>query len=153
IRYKPHLRVEFAGLCVYCRVSEKTRHAFDEYSVDHYRPKSIPRFAHLECDYSNLYYCCPACNRRKGTYWPKAAKESSEFIPNPCDHEMFEHMAQRDGVVVAKTEAGTKACEVLRLNEDRFVRWRKAILRSIEKFESCVEALTRQRAEAQRKLA
>ena len=96
-KYKPYLRDEFAGRCVYCRAHERWRHAYDEYGVDHYRPKGLAQFSHLACVYANLYYCCPACNRRKGKYWPAADKERTEYIPNPCDHVMFAHMAFRDG--------------------------------------------------------
>jgi len=32
------------------------------FGVDHYRPQSISQFAHLKCDYRNLYYCCGNCN-------------------------------------------------------------------------------------------
>lgn len=147
-KFKPHLRVEFSHLCVYCRVSEKTRFAYDEYAVEHYRPKSDPRFAHLECDYTNLFYACPACNRRKWKYWPAAGKEQTEFIPNPCDHEMFSHIAYRGAEVVPKTEAGRKACELLRLNEAKFVEWRKGILKLVDAAEALAARFEHQCSEA-----
>ena len=152
-KYKGHLRDEFAGRCVYCRAHEGPRHAYDEYGVDHYRPKSLAMFKHLACVYTNLFYCCPACNRRKGPYWPKSTKETVEFIPNPCDHVMFEHMAFRDGEVVAKTEAGRKACEVLGLNRENLTAWRRGMLKSIDTCEAQAATLQRQLATAAAKIA
>ena len=152
-KYKPHLRDEFVGRCVYCRAHEGPRYAYDEYGIDHYRPKSLPQFKHLACAYSNLFYCCPACNRRKGRYWPADGKEATEFIPNPCDHVMFEHMVFRDGEVISKTEAGRKACELLGLNHESVVTWRRIMLRCIEALEGQVGALTRQLAAANAKVA
>ena len=152
-QFKPHLRAEFKGRCVYCRTPEGPRCAFDEYGVDHYRPKSLSQFKHLARVCSNLFYCCAACNRRKGPYWPTIDKEAKEFIPNPCDHVMFEHLTYRNGEVVAKTEAGRKACEVLDLNNGRFVTWRRGILDTLSVLEAQVGTLTRQLLAAETKIA
>lgn len=152
-KFKPHLRTEFSGTCVYCRAPEALRLGHDEYGVDHYRPKSREQFKYLSCTYTNLFYCCPACNRRKGPYWPSPAKEASEFIPNPCDHTMFAHMAFRDGEVIAKTEAGRKACEILGLNQDRAIKWRQSVLKAIRALEAQVSTLRRQLATAESMLA
>lgn len=152
-KYKPCLREEFSGRCVYCRAHEGLRCGHDEYGVDHYRPKSLAQFKHLACAYTNLFYCCPACNRRKGPYWPKPGKETTEFIPNPCDHVMFEHMAFREGEVFAKTEAGRKACEILNLNHERAVAWRRGVLKSISALEFQASTLSRQLVSANAKIA
>jgi uncharacterized protein (TIGR02646 family) len=40
-----------------------------EDSIDHFRPKSDPRFRHLVCQWDNLYYACGNCQSFKGEQW------------------------------------------------------------------------------------
>jgi uncharacterized protein (TIGR02646 family) len=40
-----------------------------EDSIDHFRPKSDPRFHHLVCHWENLYYACGNCQGFKGEQW------------------------------------------------------------------------------------
>ncbi len=37
--------------------------------IEHFRPKSDPRFLHLAYTWSNLYYCCHGCNLAKQEQW------------------------------------------------------------------------------------
>jgi hypothetical protein len=141
--FKPVLRAEFEARCVYCRVPDGIQ-GDAAFGVDHYRPKH--RFPALQVEYLNLYYCCNACNSRKGGYWPAPDVEAEEFIPNPCDHEMFAHLRYRSGEVEARSRAGEFAVELLDLNDPVTVSWRAAVL-------TAVDALRSQRAEAERKLA
>lgn len=123
--YKPFLRREFSGLCVYCRHLDTWFPDGSSFGVDHYRPKD--RFRGLTNTYSNLFYCCNRCNSFKGAYWPPSVElEGVDFIPNPCDHEMFSHMRYVDGVVEPKSKAGERAVKILDLNDDRAVSFRKA---------------------------
>ncbi len=125
--YKPYLRTEFYGTCVYCRKPDRFGDP-DEFGVDHYRPKS--HFPSLKTEYSNLFYACNPCNRRKGDYWPQAQQP---FIPNPCEHAMFDHLrSSSDGQVIAHSEAGRWTIDLLLLNESTRVEFRKAILGAIE---------------------
>ena len=129
-RYKPFLQIEFGRQCVYCRLPDGTKGA-DVFCVDHYRPKS--RFPKLECIYANLFYACPACNRRKGAFWP--AEEEllrGMFIPNPCDHSMAEHLKYEGARVEPLTRAGRRAEEELILNGEVDVAYREVVLRFIE---------------------
>lgn len=40
-----------------------------EDSIDHFRPKSNPRFHHLVCKWENLYYTCGNCQAYKAEKW------------------------------------------------------------------------------------
>lgn len=131
--YKHILRLEFLGKCVYCQMPV-TMKGSASFGVDHYRPKKL--FPALECEYSNLYYCCNSCNSGKGAYWPsKAVEELTNFIPNPCDHRMFEHLRFSGAVVEGKTQAGKVAVELLDLNDPEAVSFREFMVGAAEIFE------------------
>jgi len=92
--WKHELADEGCHQCVYCALHDAT---FGErnFHVEHYKPKSIYRFKHLEHIFSNLFYACPVCNIFKGDSWPRAPRKdhSIEAYPNPskCDYsELFE---------------------------------------------------------------
>lgn len=127
--YKPFLRDEFERKCVYCRMPDTMR-GQDNFGTDHYRPKK--RFPHLATTYSNLFYCCNACNSRKGNYWPAAQDASSRFVPNPCDHEMFSHLRFKLATVEVRTAAGTFTQELLDLNDPETVNYREFVLEAID---------------------
>lgn len=128
--YKPHLRHEFQRVCVYCRQPDGMR-AKGEFGVDHYRPQK--RFPALETVYSNLFYACNTCNSYKKQFWPTPAeKKSGRFIPNPCDHVMWDHLRFRGAKVEARSEAGRTAEKILFLNTEEVVQWREFVLQSTE---------------------
>ena len=66
--YKPFLKSEFGGRCVYCRKSDYDQDP-GAFHVEHYRPKNLNQFPKLINEYANLFYACAACNRFKGNYW------------------------------------------------------------------------------------
>ena len=130
-QYKPFLRLEFRHQCVYCRMPEGSR-GEDSFGVDHYRPRKY--FPDLLCEYTNLFYSCNSCNRRKGDFWPDDKQRTQGlFIPNPCDHIMAEHLSFDGTWVEPKTNAGRIAVALLRLNEPEDLRYRDFVLRSIER--------------------
>lgn len=131
-RFKPFLRVEFEARCIYCREADAIR-GHDSFGVDHYRPKRD--FPHLESEYLNLFYCCNPCNSRKGKYWPKPALESTEFLPNPCEHEMFRHLRYQGPMVEARSRAGEIAVDLLRLNDAVTVKRRATTIQAIDSLE------------------
>ena len=125
-RYKPFLKQEFTSQCVYCRLPDGLK-GEDSFSVDHYRPQS--KFPDLVTTYVNLFYACSGCNRRKGAFWPTDAQwRAKQFIPNPCDHVMFEHLRYRSARVETKSPAGELAEQVLMLNDERSVGYREIVL-------------------------
>jgi hypothetical protein len=98
---------------------------YEAYGVDHYRPKKL--FPHLATEYLNLFYACNRCNAFKGSFWPTPGLRSAKkFIPNPCEHRMFDHLRYKGAQVVAKTPAGAMTVELLDLNHDSAVDWRAA---------------------------
>ena len=130
-KYKPFLRLEFSRKCVYCRMPDTMR-GTDAFGVDHYLPKK-PR-EDLTTDYTNLYYCCNACNSRKGDFLPSKTLPKV-YIPNPCDHIMFGHLQFQRERINSKSDAGAFAVELLELNESEVVDFRRLILDSIATFQ------------------
>jgi uncharacterized protein (TIGR02646 family) len=127
------LRDEFEKKCVYCRMPDTMKDA-EMYGVDHYRPKSL--FPELASEYSNLFYCCNPCNRRKSDYWPTRSKLKTHFIPNPCDHEMHTHLRFAGERVEPRTAAGDVAHELLDLDDPEVVAYRWFIHEDLRLFEA-----------------
>ena len=127
--YKRYLQHEFYRVCVYCREVDSTAPSI-HFSVDHYRPKALPEFKHLECEYSNLYYCCLNCNSRKSDYWPK---KDEPRIANPCDDIMVSHLKlnPRTAVYEPRTADGRQMAKLLQLNEPEKVEFRKTTLTQV----------------------
>jgi hypothetical protein len=83
----------------------------------------------LERVYTNLFYACNPCNRRKGDFWPgESERAGAVFIPNPCDHVMFDHLRFERGEVVGKSAAGKFVIETLDLNEEAVVEYRVNVI-------------------------
>lgn len=142
-RFKPVLRIEFSRQCVYCRMPDGPR-GKDAFGVDHYRPISL--FPELQCAYSNLYYACNACNRRKRDFWPEADQlDRGTLIPNPCDHLMSDHLRFQGPRVAALSPTGQFACDLLDLNDEGEIQYREFLLRSMSRclaeMERCLQAL------------
>ena len=132
-KYKATLRLEYERKCIYCRFPDTVK-GYDNFGVEHYRPKSL--FPHLRTEYSNLFYCCNTCNRRKGNDFPDTV-----FVPNPDDHVMIDHLRFKKETVEPITEAGKYACELLQLNDPSVVRTRNALLTSLQDLEKTVAKL------------
>ncbi|WP_305805959.1 HNH endonuclease [Stenotrophomonas sp. YIM B06876] len=134
--YKRVLRTEFSGVCVYCR-APKISNPSQIFTVDHYRPKGLPQFAGLVADYGNLYYCCHACNSRKGSYWP-ADELADPHIVNPCDHQMASHMKfdASTGEVKAFTPHGVWTSKLLGLNDGEVPKYRRVTLATVRALNS-----------------
>ena len=140
-KYKLYLREEFDKTCIYCRKSDSLSD-LDSFGVDHYRPKK--KYPALANDYSNLFYSCNTCNRRKGEFWPTHTQLSNgQFVPNPCDHVMHQHLrSEPNGTVVARSQAGTWTIDLLRLNEEKRLKFRKAIIAAVEQANTLEHKLT-----------
>jgi hypothetical protein len=102
------------------------------FGVDHYRPKGRPEFASMATLYDNLFYSCNCCNSRKGKHWPTDEQwKKGEFIPNPCDHVMFQHLRYNGANVETRSSAGKHADKILMLNDEDSVKYREFVLDGI----------------------
>jgi len=142
--YKRYLQTEFSRVCVYCRQPDSSAPSLI-YHVDHYRPKSIAKFSHLSCTYSNLYYACANCNVRKSTDWP-ADESKGPYVVNPCDHEMMKHLRfdPTTGKVEALSNFGAHTETLLQLNDDARVKYRLGTLKTIELYQREISELEMQ---------
>jgi len=68
--WKPLIAEEGFHQCVYCSISESSFGGIRNFHVEHYKPKSLSCFSHLENDFTNLFYACPVCNSFKSDDWP-----------------------------------------------------------------------------------
>jgi len=121
------------------------------FHIDHYKPKK--HFPELETVYGNLFYCCATCNVFKGAYWPRPEVEKTRFVPNPCDHRMFEHLRFRGAAVEAHSEPGQWTLALLELNDARAVRFRQDSLTALELATLQIERLRQLRNKLERKIA
>ncbi|WP_155634990.1 hypothetical protein [Burkholderia cepacia] len=149
--YKRYLQVEFSRLCVYCRQPDSSAPNINM-GVDHYRPKGIRRFASLVCEWTNLYYCCGACNSRKNNYWP-VDESKDPFIVNPCDFVMAAHLRydSKTGVIDAHNQSkhGEWTRDLLQLNDDVSVNYRKATQKTVALFDKEINAALQELSEIQ----
>lgn len=126
--WKHLLAEEALHQCVYCALHDAT---FGErnFHVEHYKPKSIYRFKHLEHIFSNLFYACPVCNVFKGDSWPRAPKKdhSVEAYPNPstCDYSDLFSVSMRTGQITGKFLASRFLITRLHMNREQLVTERR----------------------------
>jgi len=129
-QYKPFLREEFNKQCVYCRALDRIKGS-ESFGVDHYRP--VKHYPSLALEYLNLYYACNRCNALKRDFWPTLRQFTVDkvFIPNPCEHVMFEHMRYKGGTVAAVSSAGEFTVERLDLNDPSAAEFREGLIRAL----------------------
>lgn len=89
--WKEQVAAECFHQCIYCAIHEGQFGGIDHYHIEHYRPKSIDRFVHLENDITNLYYACPICNRFKSNDWPNDPDDLEKICyPDPSVNDYNE---------------------------------------------------------------
>jgi hypothetical protein len=83
--WKEQLSVEGRHQCVYCTIGEGPFGGIRNFHIEHYRPKSTPKFKKLEHDYNNLFFACSICNCFKGDDWPNEPNNALNIkcYPNP----------------------------------------------------------------------
>ena len=129
--YKPYLQREFERKCIYCRMPDSKKD-YELYGVDHYRPKSL--FANLLTTYSNLLTAAIRVIVERGSTGRRGAKGSA-LLPNPCDHEMFQHLRFKGATIETSPMAGVVAEELMDLNDPDAVAYRTFILDAITAYE------------------
>ena len=121
--FRPYLISEFSNTCVYCRTPDFLPSS-ELFGIDHYLPKK--QFPSLESEYSNLFLACNRCNRRKGICYPRTIDDS--FIPNPCDHVMFDPLRYEGGTAKSHSHNGAFAIEQLLLNDPESLQKRETVM-------------------------
>lgn len=93
--WKPDIAECCSYRCVYCGIHESRYGGIDNFHVDHFRPKSIPRFAELRDVITNLYLACAICNRFKSNDWPNDPMPDNSIAayPDPSDFDYTELFA------------------------------------------------------------
>ncbi len=125
--FKPFLKREFEGKCVYCCKLDLHQDP-SAFNTEHYKPKNKKMFPDLETEYTNLFYSCAACNRRKGTYWHEDPKLR---VLNPCDYVMSHHLGFNDKAARFHTRQGELNVELLGLNNDESLAYRELQLKLV----------------------
>ena len=115
------VRHNYQYRCGYCGVHEDEAGSLLE--IDHYQPRSSGG----DDDLDNLVYCCPSCNRRKGSFWPERGLSSQLRILHPWKDDLSQHLQlELDGSVVGLTETGRFHLERLQLNMPPLLALRRA---------------------------
>lgn len=106
--------------CGYCGVHEEE--VGSELEIDHFQPRSQDGGEDLE----NPVYCCTACNRRKGDFWPSEQASTSRRLLHPRRDEVSLHLREEiDGRLIALTETGVFHIERLHLNRPPLIALRR----------------------------
>jgi hypothetical protein len=108
--------------CGYCGVREEE--VGSELEIDHFQPRACGGSDELD----NLVYCCPACNRIKGDFWPLPDPATTPHrLLHPRHDKLTLHLEEGpDGRLIALTETGAFHIERLRLNRPPLVALRQA---------------------------
>ena len=115
---RERLRRAFGYCCGYCGVHEDE--CGGRLEEDHYQPRSqggsdVP---------GNLVYCCPTCNRLKGSFWNHDV-DSPRQILHPQSDDLALHMqVGPDGRLQPLTETGEFHIRRLRLNRAQLITLR-----------------------------
>lgn len=147
-KYKAYLRQDFLYECIFCTIHENDLGGPRGMHVEHLRPKALPCFAHLECEYENLLYACPVCNSYKGIDWPSDRPvDEGKGYPDPCQVDYDDHIVLMDDLrVTGRTAVGAYLVRRLRLNRKQVLkirRKREGLRQSIKRrIEAAEAALT-----------
>ncbi len=91
-KYKESLAADFQRRCGYTDCRDFWFGGKSTFHIDHFKPKS--KYAHLECEYSNLVYACSHVNQAK-------SDDDSDDYLDPCDSDYNQHFGRdQDGNIV-----------------------------------------------------
>ena len=126
--YKPYLRTEASEKCVYCAIHENPIGGSDSFHVEHYKPKSLPKFKALIKDYYNLFYSCAVCNRFKSNDWPNDPVKDHSIVaypdPNVVDYNSIFEISE-NGIIKGKYVASKYMVEKIFLNRPQLINERR----------------------------
>lgn len=113
IQTEEALKEMYLGCCAYCEGIIGTT-SYNQ--IEHFKPKS--KFPELCYEYDNLHLACQICNSNKGD------KYSEDYI-DPSIDEPTEHIMYRGWEAVGKDDIGKKMIDVVKLNSDTRISYRK----------------------------
>lgn len=130
--WKPILRLEGAGQCVYCAIHEQSFGGERNFHVEHFKPKSKPPFRRLRNAFDNLFYACAICNTFKGSVWPGAVPVNfsrAGFVdPSRFDYCVIFAVDPKTAQLSSETRAGRYMLEQLHLNRMQLILERRVAL-------------------------
>lgn len=127
--FRPDVRKDFERCCAYCLRHEDHCGGVDHFELDHFKPQK--RFPDLINEFSNIYYCCHRCNKRKSVSWPKEQEQVAGYYFVDLCHDDFEthYQLRSDGRLELLTTAAKYTEKTLKLNSPELVRERANILK------------------------
>jgi 5-methylcytosine-specific restriction endonuclease McrA len=115
---RARVRERASGICEYCLLSEGD--IIHPFHVDHVisQKHGGPTEDH------NLAFCCPFCNRAKGSDIASQIDGAMVRLYNPRIDQWREHFSLRRGVIEGRTNVGRATTQLLRLNETHRLKLR-----------------------------
>lgn len=126
-KYKKYLRKDFNYNCIYCTIYEWESGSFQNFSCEHFKPKSRIEFRHLKNVYENLYYACNVCNRFKADTWPSEEMiKKGFFFLDPCEVDYDDHFEINENTfeLICKSNAAVYMNEKIHLNRKHLIKIR-----------------------------
>ena len=131
--WKEPISVDCRGRCIYCSISEAEYGGIDHFHIEHFRPKSLKQFAHLENVIENLFLACAICNRFKSDDWKEPTDEdlgSQSVYLDPSAVDYHQHIRLKIGTALLEgtTIAGRFLVDRLFLNRQQLIAIRRLTL-------------------------
>lgn len=152
--WKHELAVEGEDRCVYCAIHHQELGGERNFHVEHYKPKSNPKFSALKNDYNNLFYACPICNTFKSCSWFDVTLGDWDTIhfPDPSLYDYGDFFEIKDDIYLVHGlhTVGKFLVERFHLNRFQLIRYRRfetasenlnEILQTIKEIMACLEEL------------
>ena len=119
------VRSRAAGVCEYCRISE--RFTLAEHEIDHVIAVKHGGQTVVE----NLALCCAVCNRFKGSDIASIDPETGQLMPlfHPRLDSWDDHYEFRNGEILGLTATGRVTVRLLRMNRPTRVKERQFLRR------------------------
>ena len=119
--FRPWLRDEFSFRCVFCLRREEWGIRRANWDIDHFIAQAIAPLRALE--YENLLYVCRSCNSQKCIH----------LVPDPCRIGFGNCLkVVADGTIHALNEEGELLIELLGLDDNDYVQFRKLIIGTVQ---------------------
>lgn len=116
------LKAMYNGKCCYCE-NKIGKEAAE--NIEHFKPKSNPKFHFLAFKWENLHWCCARCNQIKGSKWNSHYPIVDPTKENPDYHVKLNVIT---GELEALSRRGKHTIEHPNLNREELVDARKAII-------------------------